>query len=214
MVAVVIESKAMKPHSNLPLLAALSLADSVSSGKSIINNPALDNPNRPRAYRKKMKKSVLDRLMEKVVLNGKCWNWTGKKDDFGYGKLSIRDKTFQAHRVAYTILEGDIPEGMILDHQCNNPACVNPGHHKPMTQRDNLLRANTFQATNAAKTHCVNGHPFSATTVYITKRGGRQCRICVRERKKKLRQRVKGVWSELLATNPDGPATRLLAAEV
>lgn len=135
---------------------------------------------RKRAFRKKMTKPILERFMEKVVvMDSGCWEWTGKKGRFGHGRFAIRDREFAAHRVAYTILVGDIADGLVLDHQCNNSACVNPAHMKPMTQGDNVRRSEkTFQGINAAKTMCVRGHPLSGDNLKIDCRGRRVCRAC------------------------------------
>jgi hypothetical protein len=56
-----------------------------------------------------------------------CWNWRGAKDKDGYGKYRLYDKHMRAHRIAYGFNHG-IPDGMLVLHRCDNPACVNPSH--------------------------------------------------------------------------------------
>jgi hypothetical protein len=45
-----------------------------------------------------------------------------------------------AHRVAYEQFVGTVPDGLELDHLCENKACVNPGHLEPVTRSENVRR--------------------------------------------------------------------------
>jgi hypothetical protein len=79
---------------------------------------------------------------------------------------------------------GSLPsDGLVLDHLCRVRACVNPMHMEPVTARENTLRGESFSAIHAAKTHCVNGHPFTAENTYVPKDRPWQrcCRQCPRE---------------------------------
>lgn len=62
-----------------------------------------------------------------------CWEWQGRKNQKGYGRFG-RD---MAHRVAYELTKGPIPEGLIIRHRCDNPACCNPKHLLVGTHSDN-----------------------------------------------------------------------------
>lgn len=70
-----------------------------------------------------------------------CWNWKRAKKQDGYGCLVLNGKQLRAHRVVYTHLVGEIPEGKELDHLCRNKACVNPAHLEPVTKSENVRRA-------------------------------------------------------------------------
>lgn len=64
------------------------------------------------------------------LMSGKqqgCWSWRGVKDG-GYGVLKDRGVRVRAHRLSYLINKGPIPEGMIVCHDCDSPACTNPDH--------------------------------------------------------------------------------------
>lgn len=57
-----------------------------------------------------------------------CWNWKKFKDCEGYGYIRINKGNFMAHRVSATISFGEIPQGMLVCHKCDNPSCCNPNH--------------------------------------------------------------------------------------
>ena len=70
-----------------------------------------------------------------------CWNWTGNVDRGGYGVISIKltkATSRKAHRIMYSICNGEIPEGLVIMHICDNPSCCNPKHLRLGTQADNV----------------------------------------------------------------------------
>jgi hypothetical protein len=108
-----------------------------------------------------------------------CWPWMGARNAWGYGRFDPGTRHQRgAHQVAYELTVGPVPEGLQLDHLCRNRTCVNPAHLEPVTCKENLLRGNTFQARNAAKTHCSHGHAYAGTNLIIRPTGGRRCRRC------------------------------------
>lgn len=66
-----------------------------------------------------------------------CWPWTGRKDKSGYGRFDRKGPRVYAHRIAWTLANGPVPEGKDILHQCDNRWCCNPAHYFLGTQEDN-----------------------------------------------------------------------------
>jgi hypothetical protein len=68
--------------------------------------------------------SVADRLAARLERkpNG-CLEWTGFTDDRGYGRIWVDGKCQKAHRIAWELANGLIPDGMCVCHRCDNPPC-------------------------------------------------------------------------------------------
>jgi hypothetical protein len=106
-----------------------------------------------------------------------CWIWTGYVAATGYGHMRRGQQAWLCHRYAYTILVGDIPDGLHLDHLCRQPACVNPWHLEPVSPRENFMRTLPHRKP-PSRTHCVKGlHPFDEKNTFI-QGGHRRCRAC------------------------------------
>jgi len=126
-------------------------------------------------------KPPIERFSKKYVVsdtifyNGTpCWIWTGVKMPRGYGQFGpggtvTGAKMVLAHRWSY-----------------RNTSCVNPTHLEPVTQRENLMRGESFSAVNAIKTHCPKGHEYTPENTAIWK-NERKCKICSRERDRRRR---------------------------
>ncbi len=122
------------------------------------------------------------RLWEKANKTETCWLWTAYINKFGYGVIGTYDKkTALAHRVSFELTKGPIPEGLEINHLCEVKNCINPDHLEAITRAEHILKTD-FQGGKYQKnkTHCVNGHSFQETDVYITKEGHRKCRACGR----------------------------------
>lgn len=78
-----------------------------------------------------------ERLWNKLIKQGDCLIWTGSRSPDGYGVLKVRRKQWRAHRYAYTQAFGDIPQGMLVCHKCDNILCCNPDHLFLGTPKDN-----------------------------------------------------------------------------
>lgn len=105
-----------------------------------------------------------------------CWHWSGRVGPRGYGIFG--NKNSSAHRLAYEMRCGPVPDGLVIDHLCRNPLCVNPEHLQAVTQKENTLRGVGPTAINAHKTHCVRGHALIGHNLVIRPGGWRKCRAC------------------------------------
>lgn len=104
-----------------------------------------------------------------------CWHLpegAGGPHGNGYFQITVSGRRWYAHRLAYTLLVGPIPDGLVLDHLChtNDPSCVggdscmhrrcvNPAHLEPVTDATNALRGLGPTAMNARRETCLEGHP-------------------------------------------------------
>jgi hypothetical protein len=124
-----------------------------------------------------------------------CHIWQHHKTKGGYGRATDPKQPGRqeyAHRLAWEAANGQIPEGLEIDHLCRQRDCVNPAHLEPVTSRVNGLRGDAGLASGAqqrAKTHCPKGHPYSGENLYVDATGRRHCKTCRREQLRKSRAR-------------------------
>jgi hypothetical protein len=83
--------------------------------------------------------AAFDRLMAKVAVGhpADCWPWTGGRFRDGYGRVSAGPRNDAAHRIAHRFFHGEAGP-LEVRHSCHNPRCVNPGHLRAGTHRDNM----------------------------------------------------------------------------
>jgi len=97
----------------------------------------------------------------------------------GYSRIRINNKNIQAHRWAWELVNGQIPEGFVIDHICRNRKCVLPEHLRMVTQQENIM-AGLHNIDN--RSNCNQGHPFVKENIMIRKSGKRECAECNRIR--------------------------------
>lgn len=84
--------------------------------------------------------TTLQKLQLYVVpgTGDECFKWIGSVNTSGYGRIQIDGQRVLAHRAAYIVFKGEIPEGMKVLHRCDNPRCTNPEHLFLGTQLENI----------------------------------------------------------------------------
>lgn len=132
--------------------------------------------------------------------NSGCWLWLGKARP-----APIQMRPFlrgrAVNRLSLEAFKGPIPAGLCACHTCHNPMCVNPEHlyagtkkqntqdmmragrhgaHSPQHRQGYVDRIVAVNAKRRAQTHCKHGHPLSGDNLYVSTKGYRSCRTCVR----------------------------------
>ena len=157
----------------------------------------------------------IDRFLDLVDRRGRseCWPWLGGKSS-GYGMFAPEPRGLMgAHRYAYMIFIGMVPEGMDLDHQCHSAAvvvgdcqggescphrsCVNPWHLEPVTRKVNSQRGYRLSAVNDPT--CANGHEWTDANRYVAPNGQVNCRDCNKVAKRR--------WYDKRRKRPLAPQT-------
>jgi hypothetical protein len=125
-----------------------------------------------------------------------CWLWCGARSKNGYGAIWLRGTQTTAHRIAYALAKGPIPDGAEIDHLCSNKGCVRPSHLEAVTHSENCRRSRVLRGVQRKRRYatrdteraakqaafptgvCFRGHDLSQTTHVRPDGRGRYCREC------------------------------------
>jgi ferredoxin-like protein FixX len=122
-----------------------------------------------------------------VQITDGCWLYEGNRNEQGYGILTPiqRKRTGErrAHRHAYVLFHGPIPDGLQINHHCDIPNCVRPDHIYAGTAQDNMDDRSRRGRANPRKVDvCPRGHEKSRDRTDVNSRKCVECgRIAARE---------------------------------
>ncbi len=134
-------------------------------------------------------------LLSKIEKTDSCWLWTGYVTTRGYGYIGFLKRRWLAHRLFYTAFKGPIPDGLMVCHSCDVPACVNLDHLWLGSQGENVmdcLRKGRHLASryghyvDGVRTHCRIGHELSGDNLGLVLKGKgkyvhKRCNACRRD---------------------------------
>ncbi len=126
----------------------------------------------------------LERFYGRIKVVNDCWEWQGARaQPHGYGRFHAYvlggPQPMWAHRFSYIVHKGPIPEGLVIDHLCRNPCCVNPEHLEAVTQRINMQRG---AGRGSKPGYCKREHPLiPVPATHKNPRRHTYCPICRKE---------------------------------
>lgn len=134
---------------------------------------------------------LLQKILMRTKKNGDCLIWQGCKDEKGRGLINLQGSK-RVHRVLWEIINGSIPEGLVIRHACDVPSCINIKHLLIGTQRDNM---NDMKIRGRGRRIiCRNGlHELQGSNIYTLPSNPdyRECRECRNERNKRYHSKKK-----------------------
>ena len=152
--------------------------------------------NRPRVVTLRMGgyryRDDAERIERNTERDGDCLVWTSTRRPDGYGVVNVRGRVVRAHRLAWEIVHGPIPDGLDVLHGCDNPPCCAIEHLRLGSDQDNTddkMERGRQRKPWTERTHCVNGHALTDDNVYHPPKRPthRHCRICLAERDRNRR---------------------------
>ena len=117
-----------------PILFSGAMVRALLAGtkKSKLYAPAGTDPSNPEHLARRLANGIAS------APDDQCWEWARVRNQHGYGQLRVAGRMVYAHRLAYELGVGPIPDGMHVLHQCDNPRCINPAHLSLGTHSQNM----------------------------------------------------------------------------
>jgi hypothetical protein len=152
---------------------------------------------------------VAERLSARIeITEDGCWVSQYSVGSHGYAQVGWNENgqsfVTVAHRAMWIAVNGDIPEGMTVDHLCKNRPCINPAHLRLLSNYENSRRNNGNDFELGV---CAYGHPDSELVAIRRKsktgepRLSMTCGVCKKARYTKYNHKKRGLPKRSLATN-------------
>lgn len=135
-------------------------------------------PGRERTHQRTVVTALPDTFARKVR-QSTCLVWVGATNSQGYGVATINGHPELAHRVAYEVEYGPIPDGYVVDHLCRVRNCIKPEHLEPVTTEENTRRGRSAKGLQVGDT-CQNEHVITEGRLYTKRSGATECMECRR----------------------------------
>lgn len=141
---------------------------------------------------------LLQAVLDKSMGTNGCWLWPGHHERNGYGLTSWcdsagRQRRTTAHRLAYILTLGDIPQGYTVDHLCRTRSCVNPAHLEAISHRENVARG-TAPNSPTVRSRITGG---TCPVGHDDWNEVGQCRPCMRDRQARNRATIRRAYQHL-----------------
>lgn len=158
--------------------------------------------------------SPADRFAEKTcpAPPSECLLWLGAVNNMGYGMILVGGrggKLTLAHRLAWELSHGPVPQGALVLHKCDTPSCVNERHLFLGDQFANMAdMVQKGRSKSARMTHCKHGHERTADSCYVYTSPKREirCKACVADRA--ARYKASHPWAAKAAAKRQGDKRR------
>lgn len=126
-------------------------------------------------------------VCEPTTLTTGCWEYSGEKDQHGYGLIRV-GKRSRAHIIVYEYFCGAVAKGLHLHHKCRNHSCCNFEHLVPLSPGEH------HRLHSIERTHCKHGHLLTEDNVsYRQSKYEKRCRECLRRRARETSRRKRGL---------------------
>jgi len=137
---------------------------------------------------------LIDKLIRRRLVMGKCWRFNGAHDTSGYGITGFIGRVYSVHRLsAFISLNFDLASLDLICHKnnvCKFRDCWNPLHiyiGNESTNQQDRIKVGRHNFANI--THCLNGHEFTKENTYVMSNKGRGCRKCRSKRQQEYIKR-------------------------